>query len=290
MTEKKPTTTDPIDEGRTSTAPRLAIAPSWKDSKTGALYIHESLVQVQAPYLEESHVAPMAVTEPFGDVESFVAYITRFGELETTHLTWNSAGLRAVLDYANEMSDDAARSLAPGRCQWTARLPFHTSTAWRAWMAFANNEPRSQKMAVEKLEDLAADIVEPSPADLMALLRGLRASVNARADTELRPDGTSKIVFESDSKVSSKVGGLDLPASFAIAIPALKGHVDEKGRPVVYRLEVKVRVSVDDAAHLTLRFAVPTAERILEDVYTERVAAAKALLGDGFALLRASDS
>lgn len=276
-------TTDPIDEGRISTAPRLAIAPSYKDPKTGALYVHESLVQVQAPYAEEEHVAPMNVTESFGDVDSFVAYVKRYGLTDSTLLSWNANGLRAILDYGDSTEG------FPGRCQWNARLPFHASTAWRAWMAFANNEPRSQKIAVEKLEDLAADIVDPKPADLMGLLRGLRASVNAKADTELRPDGTSTVRFESDSKVMTKVGAVELPSAFAIAIPALKGHVDANGRPVVYRLDVKVRVSVDDAAHLTLRFAVPTAERILEDVWSERVAAAKALLGDGFALLRASD-
>jgi uncharacterized protein YfdQ (DUF2303 family) len=187
-----------------------------------------------------------------------------------------------VLDFAN---DDTA---APGRCQWTATLPFVPSTQWQAWMLFATNQALVQRVAVERLEELAGDIVDPKPTDLMSLLRSLRATVNARADAELRPDGTTKLAFESDTKVQS-AKSLDLPGSFTIGIPVLKGHVDGEGRPVLYRLDVRLRVSVDDSAKLSLRFVIPNAERILEDVYADRVAAAKARLGDAFDLLRASD-
>jgi hypothetical protein len=43
---------------------------------------------------------------------------------------------------------------------------------------------------------------------------------------------------------------------------------------------------VDANAHLSLRLAMPQAERVLEEVYAERVAIAKELLGDSSVLLR----
>lgn len=274
----------PVDTYGQQTAPRLTILPAWKDPQTGALYVHESLLRHQEPYAEEAHIAPMKVTERFGDVESFVVYVRRYGAPDTTLATWNSHGLKAILDYADEAAE-------PGRCQWLALHPFTFSVQWYAWMKLAGGQPMGQKAAVEALEDLGADIVEPVPADLMNLLRSLRASVNAKADAELRPDGSTSIAFTRDTNVKAGTVGSAtvLPASFGIAIPVLKGHVDDNGRPVLYRLDVRLRVSVDDAAHLALRFSIPSADRVLENVYADRVQLATKLLGDEFALLRAAD-
>lgn len=282
MTEKKTPIQPIIADGSTQGTPHLSIAATWKDPTTGALYVHQDLVRTQDPWAEEAHIAPMRASEQFGDVDSFVSYVTQYGGELSTFLTWNARGLRAVLDYASSTT-------IPGRCQWLAFMPFRTSTQWDAWRTLANGQPLGQKSAIERIEDLAADIVEPAPTDLMNLLRSLRATVNAKADTELRPDGTSKVAFERDARVSGGSAAVELPASFKIAIPVLKGHTDDDGRPVVYRLDVRIRVSVDDSAKLSLRFAIPTAERVLEDVYAERVTAAKALLGETFSLLRAAD-
>ena len=278
------TATDPIDEGRVSTAPRLAIAPAWVDSTTGATYVHRDLALQKPDWNVREHVAPINTSEAFGDVESWVAYVKRFGVIggeSSNLLSWNKHGFRAVLDYHihEEM---------PGRCQWAAFCPFVLSPEFKAWLAFANGQPVSQKQAIEKLEDLAPDIVEPTPADLVPILRTLRATVNATAQTDLRPDGTTSVAFTQDKTLKSG-GSLDLPASFAIAVRILTGHTDDKGKPVRYQLEVRVRVAVDDKAALSFRFTIPGAERVLEDVYADRVKAAKALLGDDYSLLRAAD-
>lgn len=284
MSKDPVTHTEPVGEHPGNDAKvHLSVAPSYQDPTTRALYVHRDLVQVQPPWADEAHVRPMQGCEQFGDVESFVGFVKRYGHPTTTYLSWNAKGLRAVLDFADATTD------APGRAQWSALLPFRVSTPWASWMMLANGSPWSQKIAVERLEDLAVDIVQPAQADVLLLLRGLRATVNAKADSELRPDGTSKVVWEKDTKVASSTS-LDVPSSFAIAIPVLKGHVGVEGQPVNYRMEVRLRVSVDDNARLTLRFSVPNAERILEDVYAERVAAAKEILGDEFALLRAADA
>lgn len=282
MTE---TTTQPMDPNGMHTASRLAVAATWQDPVTKALYVHGDLVKVQEAWEQEAHIGPMSVTERFGDVESWVAYVERFGGDDVSaakpFLTWNSRGLRASLDYATPGG-------VAGRCQWTALHPFEPSAQWRAWMALADGQAVGQRPAIERLEDLAADILEPSPADLANLLRALRAAVSAKADTELRSDGTTSVAFTKDTSVKGG-GSVELPPMFTIAIPVLKGHVDGDGRPVLYRLEVRLRVSVDDSAHLALRFTVPMAERTLEDVYADRVREASELLGESLRLLRAAD-
>lgn len=272
--------TEPAHVGKPGdTAPVLAISPSYQDPVTKALYVHESLREVIPPWEADGHLEPFAAKEAFGDVESFVAYVQRYAGTPPPLLTWNARGLRALLDYGSPEQ--------PGRRQATATCPFVLSPEWLAWTRIADGRPIAHKAAVEILEDRAPDVVAPPATDLAGLLRSLRATANATAQTDLRADGTATVNFTSEKRVT--LPGLDLPPEFVIAIRALVGHTDDDGRPVLYRLPVKVRVSVGDDARLAFRFAVPTAERVLEDVYADRVARAKALLGDGYALLRAAD-
>jgi hypothetical protein len=278
--------TQPASSG--TTAPVFMVAPTHKDPITGAMYMHKDLVEVQKAWEEESHLRPVKLAEKFGDVESWVAYVTRFSEQNADYfkapfLTYSARGLCAVLDYPSS-------DRTPNRCQWTATHPFEFSREWAAWMAFASGKPWSQKDTIEKLEDLAADIVKPSASDLANLLRTLRATVKSTADTELRPDGTACVQWTMNQTVKSgKADEVELPPTFEINIPVLKGHVDEAGRPVVYSLDVRVRVSVGDDAHLQFRFAIPDADRIKEDVYADRVKVAKTLLSEEYELLRATD-
>ncbi len=279
MSETKPT-----DAKATNTAPIVTIAPTYKDEETGALYVHQDLVKVQEPWEEEAHISPMDVTERFGDVESWVEYVERFGGGPDypPFLIWNRRGLQAVLDYPADQGSS-------GRCQWRAECPFVTTRQWNAWTGLAL-QAVGQRAAVERIEDLAEDILQPAPADLAGILRTLRATVSSKATTELRPDGTNSVAWTKDQTVKSGAeGSVELPPAFTIAIPVLKGHVDQEGRPVVYNVEVRLRVSMDDNAHLVFRFGIPTAERILEDAYLDRVKAAKVLLGKEMPLLRAAD-
>lgn len=275
--------TEPIDVKGTNTAPRVMIAPFFKDDETGATYVHQDLVKTQEPWAEEAHIPPMSGVEKFGDVESWVAFVGRYADHHRALLKWNSRGLHAVLDYAHVDGE-------PGRCEWQADHPFETSRQWKAWTAFASGQAISQRSAVERLEDLAEDIVEPSAADLMNIIRSLRASANAKAETEIRSDGTTAVTFNQDTTVRSKAGDVTLPQFITIAIPVLKGHLTSEGKPVTYRLKARVRASVDDVAHLSFRFSIPNAEQVLEDVYADRVKLATELLGDEYELLRAADA
>jgi uncharacterized protein YfdQ (DUF2303 family) len=186
--------------------------------------------------------------------------------------------LHAVLDYHQNDGLEGA----PGRLQWTAHHPFTPSPEWKAWMSLCTGHAVAQREAIERLEDMATDITDPVPAELMNLLRSLRTSVNKSAETELRPDGSTSVRFADDKNVAARGGTADLPSEFSISIPLLKGL------PQRYGLKVRLRATVTDQARLALRFSIPLAEQALEMVYADRVASAKALLGDGFSVLRAA--
>ena len=264
---------DDRDDGYQATI----VQASYQDETTKALWLHKDLVQVRPDWDIEAHVGPIKAAEVFGDVESWGAYVKAYGTPVPPYLTWNSKGLRAVLDYHLTVPEGGAT----GRCQWTATYPFTPSVELVAWQRLASGTAHGQKAVIEALEDRADDIVEPSAADLLAILRNLRANVSSTATTELDPDGSVNVSFQQ-AKVVQGTNKVSLPATFAIAIPVLQGH------PTRYALTVRVRPSVDDAAHLTFRFSLPNVERALEDVYAERVGEAKEGLGDGFTILRAA--
>jgi len=261
------------------TAPTVVIQPAYTDPSTGGLYVHRDLVLVRPDWVTETHRSPVKASEAFGDVESFAEYVTHHGNPATALLTWSERGLTATLDYHGTDPE------VGGRCQWKALHPFVKSRQLLAWEHFAGGQARSQKEAIEQIEDLADDIVEPGAAALASLLRSLRANVNAKAETEIRSDGTQAVSWTRDQTVRTRPTneeGVELPPHFEIGIPLLAGHLQG------YRLKVRVRVSVDGNALLTLRFSLVNLEQSLEDAYAERVAAAKELLGDGFVLLRAA--
>jgi hypothetical protein len=255
----------------------LELRPSVEDERTGAFYVHKDYTQYRNDWEDEAHVEPVKASESFGDVESWAAYVKRYASAEEAFslLTWNSAGLKATLDYHGDIND-------PGRCQWTACQPFTKSPEWRAWETFASGQPVSQRIAIERLEDLGEDITDPPETALTQMLRDLRANATARADTEIRPDGTAAVSFTKDTSVSNKAGTLELPPVITVAIPVLVGDTTR------YAVRVRMRISVTDDAKLAFRFSLVNAERILETVYAERVQAAKTAVGTEYEILRAA--
>lgn len=277
--------TQPAESNWAQSAPHLTVAPAYT-APDGSVYVHHDLAKVVDPWSVEAHIGPVRAHESFGDVESWAAYVLRYAEEDAVwpaFLTWSEKGLRAVLDYHSTEQE-------PNRCQWTAEHPFVQSLQYRKWAALANGVAKSQRDVLEAFEDLGPDIVEPTAADLVSLVRVLRATSNASANTELRPDGTTFVNYTKNQTVHA--GEATLPPSLTIAIPVLKGHTEAgvggKLTPVLYRLTVRIRVSVDDNARLAFRLSMPDAERTLEAAYADRVDAARLLLGEAYALLRAS--
>lgn len=285
------TTVPATDQEQEDTLDHLVIDPTFVASN-GAVYVHKDLVEVRRPWEDqeylETHIPPVKVSEPFGDVESFAEYLKRYSAMakdakRTALVTWNAKGLRATLDYHE--------ADAPARAAWQASYPFITTPEWRAWTGLMAGAVTHAKF-VEFLEDHFDDIDTPDKTQLLNLLRNLRGLSNAEVETTVRPDGTSKVESKTDRSVNA-----ELPEEIRIAIPILWGHTKwvtpEEGAPyeapVVHELTVRIRVTVDPSAHLTFRFAMPYAERALEKVYAERVAKAKELLGDDFIVLRAAD-
>lgn len=271
---------EPITEGERQTAPAIIVPAAWVDPVTGATYVHKDLTASVEPWDNEQHVGPIDITEAFGDVESWAAYVTRFGgaQADRTLLTWNRTGLRAWLDYH-------ATDQTPNRCQWVAEHAFTRSAELNAWAKIADGRPLTQQALVEALEELAPDIQDPAAGPLMDLLRTLRSHVRSEANADLRLDGTTKVSYSREGTVS-----VSLPPEIRIAIPLVRGDLDDQGRPALYPVTVRLMVAIDEqTAKLGFRLLLVRLERLLDDAYLHLVQKAQALLGDGLDILRASD-
>lgn len=274
----------PIDVDIVQTAPHLTIDSYYKaDDGSEWLRMGDRYEQIVAPWVAADHIGPVKANKSMGDVASFASFVLRFKADPGPLLTWSDQGLQGVLDFGTQ-SD-------PGRAKFVVTHPFITSERWKAWRALADGKTRwTQQQAVDQLDMLADDIVTPVASKVLDIIRTLRSSVKMEAKSVLREDGGSEVSFSKDSTVTGKTG---IPPVIEISIPVLKGHTTEQDGvsiPVLYSLPVNVRPSVDDSTHtLGFRFLMPTAERVLEAVYADRVNAAKALLGElGQSLYRAT--
>lgn len=273
-------------------APHLVITPYLEDKVTGAMWARngDRYDPIVEPWAHEQHLPPVKSAELFGDMESWAVYLQRFGAPKEALVTWNSAGLKAVLDYHDDDRN-------PGRCQWTAAYPFTFTPEFKAWLALCQRGWMNQKTAVDELEPLIATIEEPAAATILELFRNLRATHTAKSKTVLKPDGTSAVEFESESGV--KAGNADLPHHLIASMQVLVGHIgpvpdpEHEGETVIgqlrYGLKVRCQASVNGEAKLLLRFSILNLERTLETVFAERVAAAQDLLGVDYPLLRAAE-
>ena len=273
----------PIDVDDEHHAPHLTIQAHHKASD-GSEYLREGDVyrQIVAPWSVEQHIGPFRAGERLGDIESWCAFVDRFSTDDVEPLlTWSDKGLKATLDYG--LMD------APGHRQAVAEHPFLRTRQWEAWQWIAGGNAIGQKALIEALEDHRQDIQEPDAATVVGLIRSLRANVNVAAESELESNGNTKLSFSRQTTTS-----VELPPSLTIGIPVLRGHTvaDANGvhGPVLYAIEVLIRVDVLDQGKLAFRLSMPNAEQALEDAVTDRVATAKELLGDAYTLLRATAS
>lgn len=275
--------TEPQLRGGYVPEPHVLVEASYHDNETGALYIHHDLDEARADWATEEHIRPPAGREKLGDAESFAAYVLRYGYKETTHITWCLTGIRATLDY-HARADDGDGWL-PGRTQWYAELPFAYSRELKAWMALCDRQV-SQRDAIEHLEELAADIVDPAALDLIGLLRQLRSFNDKSASIEINEDGSTTVRTTESSAVTSLRSGAGalIPHSITIAIPIL---ADAQARTM---MTVLVRPSVNDQGRMSLRFKLVDDDRVFLQKCREAAVEASTLIEpEGFTIIRAAD-
>jgi len=209
---------------------KLAVAQQTPQRASGVLDAVPYIVLRKAdgteePIALERHLEPphrKTGAVKLNDAESFILYYGVHGNGAPVYATMKPAKFVAVL---NEHTKDAA-----GWRDHRADFTVKHSAEWDTWMnhngsgaAFNSND----SFAVF-LEDNAPDIVEPSPADMLAMALNFRVNESVAYSKAIRlQDGHTELVY--DNLVSADGGNdlgngrISIPETFCIKVPVFDG-------------------------------------------------------------------
>ena len=132
----------------------------------------------------------------------------------------NQTSLIVVLDH----HESAQETSYPGWGQHRATLNLTKSPEWLTWSG-ANGQKRSQRDFSQFIEDNADEIETPGGAELLDLVRSIRASQNLEctgAITDRGEQSVSGFVLETKTKAGAK-GELELPGEIGILVSVYEG-------------------------------------------------------------------
>lgn len=161
------------------------------------------------------------------DVESLIRMVNRHKTADT--LIYGDPQRGIVTAVLNDHGDDA--QWADHRIRYTA--PW--SEEWKRWTGI-DGESMDQATFARWLEENSIDIVDPAPATILSVARGLEIHEDSQFKSAVRLDsGDVQFKYEQDS--SAKVRGaenLTVPTEFTICLPV---HFNG----VFYRVRVFLR-------------------------------------------------
>ena len=253
--------------------PHLVVSPTYKDSVTGALYMHKDLELASLPYEDEAHIAPVRAQVPVGNLEAWAKYVSRYGDPATTFATYSEHGLNAVLDYHTPD--------APGRAQWVVYYEFNLSPQFQRWYTpIVLGQVIDHQTFVELLEDGMEAIVTPEAAAVMDIVRMMRVTYEVDGGYgDTARTGRRPLSFNADTQIrGSRSGEVELPSHVTIQANVLQGGDSDS----VMRMQVRLRTIVDEDGQLSFRLSAPDFDEGLARIYAGMAQKAQAALSDNF--------
>ena len=174
----------------------------------------------------------------FQDSGSFVKYVNTFKDQRSRCFAdAQNVNFTAMLDY--HTPGDEGSEEAPEFLSHRASLQLQYSPEWRIWFGL-HDKLVSQTDFAEHIEDNRADIVTPSPAQMLEVARDLSAhsEVNFASKVNLR-NGTATLQYDEQLKASVANGSIEVPETFLIRIPVFFGGEAQA-------IEVKLRFRISD--------------------------------------------
>jgi uncharacterized protein YfdQ (DUF2303 family) len=111
-----------------------------------------------------------------------------------------------------------------GALKHACRLTLRQSEEFKRWNDFEGDMHAQADFALF-LEENAADITDPNPADMIEISRDLEAVAGQKFKSRNRTDnGDLAFFFETESQIVSKV---QAPPAFALSIPIYQGEAPE---------------------------------------------------------------
>lgn len=170
------------------------------------------------------------------DVRSFLAEIKRRGLSSQDSATfWGDMDHgRITLIY-----DDHSQTEAGWRLD-RLTLQLRNDEDWAAWHRLSGKYVDQEQLA-EQLEELGHTIAEPRGADMLEIVRTLRATARGEFESRIEPtNGSYKVGFSQDVNTKAgKKGELEVPQELMLKLTPWDGHDVFYDVPAWFRLRVR---------------------------------------------------
>lgn len=199
----------------------------------------------------------------FYDAGSFARYLDRHGLASTeVFADVQTARVVAVID-ASEPSAGPATPGDPGWGEHLATLTLTKSPSWLAWTA-KDGVLMPQAQFAEFIELNAADVLDPSSADLLDLAQTFEATKAVEFESSERlADGQIRLAYrETVQAKAGQKGDVEIPAEIKLGVrPYIGGPV--------YGVRARFRYRIDREQHLTLGFVLERPQVTLDAAFED---------------------
>lgn len=200
------------------------------------------------------------------DVASFVAYVNAHKGAGTA-IGWTVGASAVAAGHPTVLAVlDGHASDGPGWGRYTASLVFEFSRQFKAWNGISGKAMTQAEIA-EFVEELIADIAQPSGGALFEMVRAFTVSRNIQYSAAMNLNsGTVDLVYRDADAAAAQPSTVRVPEVFTLAIPVFAG--DER-----VAVEVRFRYRLQDAGKLSITFKLTQIEDVIEAAVAARVEA-----------------
>lgn len=194
--------------------------------------------------LEPIHSTPYRQrgTDEVANAASLVEHIRRYASVPAAVPLYADVEKEHVV----AIYDDCTPALAAWR-QHRVVLRLARHPAWSDWLK-VHHKPVGQSDFADFLEDRMEDLVDPTTADLLEIVRDLRGHKGARWQSAYDPrTGDRTLTWAEETTMAGvRKGDVTVPETITLAVPLWQGEA-------LTRIEARLRVRVEEG---TLAFVV----------------------------------
>ncbi len=194
----------------------VELANTGKQADLPEDRFHIGLIQKGAVVsAEEFSKKPYSISEArtLPSLKSFTDYVTGFGGKNTVIFADNERNvLEAVLDYHGKED--------PSWCRHKVTFKLEQDEDFKNFLSL-DRRPMNQTQLVMELSDYAQEFVQPSPADILDLVRNIKAAKTDDFSGKVTPGQVNQ---KSERTITVTGGnGVEIPEMFKIALPVFSG-------------------------------------------------------------------
>ncbi len=210
----------------------VPLAIEVNGTTTSLELLDSALAEIDKRYAARPRAGTAALTE----VDSFIAYLGRWGSPSTVVYADTAAlSLTAVLD--DHPADERTTATRIHRATYSCPR----SPEWLAWSAL-DGKPQTQTQFADFVESRLEDMINvpdmPRPTDVLTMARNLSVVTKGEYRRDFNPtNGDSILVVKSEADATKST---PIPRAFMIAVRVFDGE------SVLHQVEARVRFALID--------------------------------------------